>query len=70
LTVFAMGTLRMVEASPSCPSTANFPPSFNQACLNVCSTGSDAGHLVGPYVLSSGEPTPYDVAGFYFGHQN
>ena len=58
--------------SPSCPSTykGNIPPPFDQSCQNSCSTGANAGEIVGPGVLTSGEASQYDVAGIYFGHQN
>mmetsp|Transcript_6242 Transcript_6242/g.14731 ORF Transcript_6242/g.14731 Transcript_6242/m.14731 type:complete len:86 (+) Transcript_6242:272-529(+) len=64
--------LGRVGGSPSCPSAyeGTVPPPFDQSCQNACSTGADAGALVGPGVLTSGEASPYDVAGIYFGHQN
>jgi len=56
-----------VNASASCPSLAekkSLP--FNQSCQNACLDGE----LVGPGILTSGEASKYNVAGFYFGHQN
>jgi len=50
--------------------SSNPPPMFDQSCRNSCSTGADAGALVGPGVLTSGDASSYDVAAIYFGHQN
>lgn len=62
--------VRLAEASPSCPSIADVVPSFDHSCQNSCNVGADAGALVGPGVLSSGEASTYEVAGIYFGYQN
>jgi len=74
--LFAAAPLLLVQQSanalsPSCSTTyeGNIPP-FDQTCQNSCSTGANAGELVGPGVLTSGEARQYDVAGLYFGHQN
>jgi len=66
--------LQLVDAdvSPSCPLTyeGSFPPPFDQSCQNSCSTGANAGEIVGPGVLTSGEASKYDVAAIYLGYQN
>jgi len=59
-----------VNASASCPSLAFESLPFDQSCQNACLNGANAGELVGPGILTSGEASKYNVAGFYFGHQN
>jgi len=63
--------VQFVEGSLLCPSDfSNPPPGFDQSCQNSCSTGPNAGAIVGPGMLTSGEASSYVVAGIYFGHQN
>ena len=63
-----------LHASPSCPTTFNgdTPPLFIQTCQNSCESGSNVGEMVGPRILTSSldAASKYDIAGFYFGHQN
>jgi len=59
-----------VDASASCPSAIEQDLPFDQSCQNACLDGPNAGELVGPGMLKSGETSKYNVAGFYFGHQN
>ena len=55
--------------SPSCPSTVpETLPVFDQSCRNVCG-GVNSGEIVGPGSLKS-VASQYDVAAFYFGHQD
>jgi len=58
--------------SPSCPSGPKsvVAPPFEQSCQNHCSFGANAGEIVGPAVLKSGDASGYEVAAIYFGHQN
>ncbi len=69
LALALVAAARLVGASPSCPSTSSIPASFDQSCQNSCTTGPDAGALVGPGVLSDVAST-YSVAAIYFGYQN
>mmetsp|Transcript_15449 Transcript_15449/g.17680 ORF Transcript_15449/g.17680 Transcript_15449/m.17680 type:complete len:82 (-) Transcript_15449:446-691(-) len=55
-----------VNASASCPSGKGSLP-FTQSCQNACPDGE---LVVGPGILTSGGASKYNVAGFYFGHQN
>jgi len=62
--------IQLVEVTPLCSSQSTPPPFFDQSCQNSCIIGSDAGAIVGPGVLTSGEASTYSVAGIYFGHQD
>ena len=61
------------QESPPCTSGVvvgdeSFLP---QSCVNFCESCTNYNETVGPAVLASGAASHrYDVAAFYFGHQN